>query len=446
MRNGSMKILRIASVVTAIPLAGTAAFGAAPDITACTSGDIPFDDGFDGDGTHNSCTMANGITQYCVLSVGDTLVTCDLTASGTPNGNWNIWLTDSENPSTDYFEMYVFGDVVDGGGESFCCRLYDVDADVQIVDIVTGAGDDWVFGFGYPDPLAPPTLGTATAYGGTTPVFEYHVGNGADEVEGSRDASATDRMFGNSGGDTLQGWEGDDEIDGGNDADFLYGDVSWDLSISGDDTILGGGGNDFIGGGPGSDVLDGEGGNDDIFGFEGDPISGCSAGTDGADIIVGNFGLDALWGCGGADLIIGGVANSGLTACHSSATDSADTIRGGDGDDDIRGCDGNDVLYGESGVDSVQGGGDNDYISGGTGNDVMSGGNNSDILCDRNSGDQYTGDAGDDVIWHDTSTSASPSVLNGGSHASGDECRNTAATAACETLISSQPAYCPAGW
>ena len=74
-----------------------------------------------------------------------------------------------------------------------------------------------------------------------------------------------------------------------------------------------------------------------------DPLAGFTAGTDGADVLVGDLAtVNTIDGRGGADDIYGG--------------NLADKLAGGAGDDIVRGRDGNDLLWGNAGNDVLNGG------------------------------------------------------------------------------------------
>jgi VCBS repeat-containing protein len=124
---------------------------------------------------------------------------------------------------------------------------------------------------------------------------------------------------GNNSGNTINGGNGDDTIDG----------------LGGGDTLSGGNGNDTIDGGSGDDEIDGGNGNDDLEGGSGE------------DLIDGGNGDDDI--DGGAD---------------------DDVIYGGNGGDTLAGGGGNDELYGENG---------NDFLTGGAGDDLLDGNNGFDI-------------------------------------------------------------------
>ncbi|MFN3513830.1 MAG: calcium-binding protein [Phenylobacterium sp.] len=210
------------------------------------------------------------------------------------------------------------------------------------------------------------------------------------------------RIVTSNGVDFLYGYDGNDTLDGGANADFMVGgrgndtymvDNVGDQAIEnpgeGIDTVLAsissytlaanvenlkftgtggftGTGNDLanhISGGAGADVLSGGGGADTILGYEGN------------DVIEGGDGADILFGHGGADL-----------------------IKGGNGDDQALGGAGNDKLLGEAGDDSLSGDGGSDQLEGGAGNDLLNGGEGADVLIGGQGADVLTGGAGADVF------------------------------------------------
>jgi len=143
---------------------------------------------------------------------------------------------------------------------------------------------------------------------------------------------------------------GDDQINGGADADSLDG-------LGGNDTISGAAGGDSIRGFEGNDSIDGGAGADDLNGNVGDDTV---HGGDDADFVRGGQGGDVVFGDTGADVVNGNIG--------------ADTVDGGDG---------NDTVFGGQGNDLVQGGSGNDQISGDLGDDTLTGGAGADIFLFR---------------------------------------------------------------
>ena len=103
--------------------------------------------------------------------------------------------------------------------------------------------------------------------------------NGNDSVNG---AGGDDRISGEAGNDTLWGADGNDYI----------------IGMDGNDQIDGGTGNDDVNGNMGADTVFGGTGNDNLFGGQGnDNLQG----QDGSDYISGDLGSDTLTGGAGAD-------------------------------------------------------------------------------------------------------------------------------------------------
>lgn len=145
--------------------------------------------------------------------------------------------------------------------------------------------------------------------------------------------------------------DGDDLIQGGPDADWLWGD-------GGDDILLGGDGDDYLDGGTGNDFLDGGAGRDSLNDGVGD------------DVLLGGDGDDVLYSYDGDDYLDGGNGNDRLASFGGN-----DIIRGGDGDDWIdasRDC----------------------FVDGGAGYDVLAiefGNSETPIIFDAASGTTTTG-------------------------------------------------------
>ncbi len=83
----------------------------------------------------------------------------------------------------------------------------------------------------------------------------------------------------------------------------------------------------------------------------------------------------ALFGEGGNDFV--------------NATNSADTVSGGDGNDQLNGLNGNDTLTGDAGNDQLNGGAGVDTLNGGDGDDILDGGIGADIMIGGLGNDTY---------------------------------------------------------
>lgn len=266
------------------------------------------------------------------------------------------------------------------------------------------------------------------------------IGETIDALSG--DDSVTDVVggnnifFGNTGSDTLNGGDGDDELYGQGLAFFTDDNAS--------DTLNGGAGNDVLLGNGGSDILNGDEGDDEIWGDE--RFSFAILGFD-SDVINGGDGNDTIYGGGGDDIIDGGNDNDTLTGGEGNDTINGgagdDTIRGGGsfspfdaGNDILNGGDGNDTIFGDNGDDVIDGGAGNDILRGGDGSDTIYGGEGNDNINDSSSnanlihggdGDDTVtitggigfatntvyGDAGNDTI--DASAASGNNLMDGGS-------------------------------
>jgi len=188
----------------------------------------------------------------------------------------------------------------------------------------------------------------------------------ADNDFDSDGSSGNQDFDGSNRADTLYGGSGNDKIDGEKGHDTIYGG-------SGTDELKGDKGNDTLYGGSGNDKVKGEDGNDLLYGGTGD------------DTVDGGKGQDVLYGDAGDDTLKGG--------------DDDDVLYGGTGNDTLEGGSGDDVLYGGAGDDTLEGGKGNDILYGGTGNDTLDGGDDDDTLYGGSGDDTLIGGEGDDDLW-----------------------------------------------
>lgn len=192
------------------------------------------------------------------------------------------------------------------------------------------------------------------------PLFGYHLADllegswGADQVTAG---DGQDTISGRAGDDLIYGNRDIDWIDGGSGEDTIFGGQNNGPETEnnhqfarrlGIETIMGGGGNDYIYGNHGGDSIDGGSGDDFIFGGQdndrlyGGAGSDLIAGNKNDDILSGGDGNDVLDGGSGNDLLIGGPGD--------------DRLQGGDGHDEILGGLGADVIDGGAGDDMLGGG------------------------------------------------------------------------------------------
>jgi Ca2+-binding RTX toxin-like protein len=291
---------------------------------------------------------------------------------------------------------------------------------------------------------------TSTAYRN---LERFQGGEGDDSVSASQDTSASLRIYGNGGDDTLNGGDGHDHIDGGMGAltseggagnDTIIGgdgnpedsDLTTDgvqatynnidggggddqiTSGAGDDTIQGGAGDDTIRGGGGDDDIDdsggstrvyGEGGNDNISleGGEVDNPDTMDEDETVANYVDGGAGNDTINSAGGNDTLMGGAGddtiNGGAGADMIDGGSGALNSMGGEGDDTITGGDGNpdadsDTAGNQPQYNNLVGDGGDDMITSGAGNDTLDGGDDDDTLVGGAGRDALTGGAGEDYL------------------------------------------------
>ena len=209
---------------------------------------------------------------------------------------------------------------------------------------------------------------------------------------------------------TYFGNSASNDIDGGNEDDFIFG-------YGDDDYLHGNFGADFITGGDGNDYLDGGVGDDSLFGGDDNDLF---YGGDGADVLSGGDGNDAVLYSGD---LTGGVSINLMSGKGSGAdaegdkllsiedvhatmyadnligSNVANTFYAGGGQDYIEGLGGDDKIYAGEGDDQIAGGAGADTIEGGGGIDLISYYNStSGVSVNLASGKGKGGEAEGDVI------------------------------------------------
>ena len=193
-----------------------------------------------------------------------------------------------------------------------------------------------------------------------------------------------DDWVGTSGIDTMQGFLGQDHLDGsdgmGDTASYAEKTAAVVVTLTGaawTDVFVGGVIEDRIRnvehltGGSASDKLTGDSFDNTFAGGAGNDVL---VTLDGFDRALGDEGNDYLYMGEGSDFADGGsgvdvlVLAGGIDFGHGGA--DQDYLFGGLGDDWLWGEDGIDVLHGEDGNDFIQGGAGNDYYYGGLGDDI----------------------------------------------------------------------------
>ncbi len=247
-----------------------------------------------------------------------------------------------------------------------------------------------------------------------------NIAAGTPDIMGRRDLD--DDLNGTAASDVIRAFGGNDRLDGGGAADFLYGGKGDDtyivdntadqiteeanegtdsvessatytlsanvenLKLTGSSAISGTGNtrNNILDGASNSaaNVLTGGDGNDTYVLSAGDTaIEGADAGTDRIQTSLATYSIAALGnveqlqhigtvhftgtGNSGANLIIAGSGGSILNGASGN-----DDLEGGSGADDLRGGADDDVLLGKAGNDTLTGGAGIDWLEGGQGDDV----------------------------------------------------------------------------
>lgn len=179
-------------------------------------------------------------------------------------------------------DNFVHTDVIFGGDGNSSSNITITDAKRGF--ITTGLGDDNV------------TIDALTNNAHWSNVFDIRTSNGADTIDFTGDKGISEVKIDAGQGDdnvvlkgdyktsTVRLGGGDDEIQGGDGVDSIYGDRD-------NDTISGGGGDDGLYGGRGDDILNGDDGDDIIYG------------GDDNDIINGGAGNDIIYG-GNNDMVL----------------------------------------------------------------------------------------------------------------------------------------------
>lgn len=186
-----------------------------------------------------------------------------------------------------------------------------------------------------------------------------------------------DTIIGNSAGNYIEAYVGDDRVHGGLGNDAIYGG-------SGNDTLYGDQGNDALFGHDGNDVIYGGSGNDSIWGSIGDDwldgdgpelkaneyafkVITTDPGNHTGSIDWVNFGVAVKANIGDKDVTIDGK----LIAANSAFGEGEDRLFNFEA---ITGSGASDTLVGSSGANTLLGGGGDDVLVGTIGGDSLDGG------------------------------------------------------------------------
>jgi Ca2+-binding RTX toxin-like protein len=181
------------------------------------------------------------------------------------------------------------------------------------------------------------------------------------------------KLNGTASRDDLVGTDFEDLLSGGEHSDRLIG-------AGGPDYLAGGNSNDILRGGDGDDVLDG--------GRSGDVLDG----GDGTDTVF----YDVPSAIGPLVIDLATPANNTWEAQGDSYV-SIENVTAFDGADIVRGNNGNNALLGRGGDDRLEGGGGDDVLDGGVGADAMIGGLGNDLYVVNSAGDVVTEGANEGI-------------------------------------------------
>ena len=215
------------------------------------------------------------------------------------------------------------------------------------------------------------------------------LGSSSDKGYGN---SADNLIEGREGNDLLFGLDGDDTVAGGSGKDKIYGGL-------GDDSLSGGEGDDRIGGGEGDDVIQGGEGKNDLSGGHGDDT--LQAGS-GDDKMTGGNGNDSLSAGDGKNIVDGGLGNDVITSGDGKDNlkggDGNDTISAGEGDNKIDAGEGDNAITSGSGKDQVKSRDGNDTISAGDGDNKVNAGDGDNLIITGSGKDHLKSRDGSDTI------------------------------------------------
>ena len=255
-----------------------------------------------------------------------------------------------------------------------------------------------------------------------------NVGGGAGNdtllaIENLQGGAFNDTFIGTLDGNTFDGGEGDDILNGGDGLDAAVyarstGVVIVDLSITGRqntqtqgydtlisiENLVGSSYGDGLAGNAQANIIDGGAGQDYMAGGAGDdtymvdnvgdnPVEGLNAGYDTVISQVNftlNANLEVLTLVNGQN----GVGNA-LDNLITGNSD-ANNLQGWDGSDQLYGQGGADLIYGQNGIDYLYGGDGDDTLDGGDAGDALLGGNGNDLLIGGAGQDWMEGGAGND--------------------------------------------------
>ena len=220
--------------------------------------------------------------------------------------------------------------------------------------------------------------------GSATTIENARTGGGADDLVGNAvdngldGGAGADHLWGGYGNDTLIGGPGGDRLDGGPDIDMAsYAGSSAAVSVylSGGAGLTGDAGGDTL---VGIENVTGSRFND---GLVGDGNANLLDGGDGSDALVGGGGADVLIGGEGDDSADYGDGTVGVNIDLEQLIQHGGEAEGDwlIGIENVSGSQAADLLRGNPGVNRIQGGGGADSLDGRDGRDVLEGGTGNDV-------------------------------------------------------------------
>ncbi|CEJ13853.1 Bifunctional hemolysin/adenylate cyclase precursor [bacterium YEK0313] len=259
-------------------------------------------------------------------------------------------------------------DLLDGGTGTDTLRggtgddIYLVDSSADVVSELAGQGDDEVR-----------SSATSFTLGANIERLTF-VGTGDFTGVGNGDANT---ITGGAGNDTLIGGAGADVLAGGAGIDT----ASYVTSVSGVTVDLSTG---IHGGDAAGDVLDSieiVAGSNHADILIGDATANHLQGGLGDDVLVGGGGTDTLSGGGGLDLASYASSSAGVTVNLTTGTHTGGDAEGDQlsGIENVTGSAFDDALTGDAGSNVLSGGAGNDRLDGAAGNDTLIGGLGDDI-------------------------------------------------------------------
>jgi Ca2+-binding RTX toxin-like protein len=226
-------------------------------------------------GGGNDLVMSNQGNDYISVWGGN-----DTVFAGT--GNDSVEVGGADHP---LYYLEEGADTLAGGGATGGMTVHGGNDSWDGNDsIVTGSGDDLVYGKGGSDTIVANEGANTVMGGGGLVLIGIIPVDGSDSIV---TGSGADLIYGNGGNDTINANDGSNTVSGGGGNDSIQ--------CAGSDLLFGDEGNDTIHAGNGFDTLNGGDDNDSLLG-----------GWTGTQLLVGGEGNDTLYGTFGRDTLTGG--------------------------------------------------------------------------------------------------------------------------------------------